>query len=71
MYINYIIMISKIKPVFRNRVAKYLILNIFEKDAEIDEKRRKKKPLETMFPGVLQYFSEINAWRTGSLFSPS
>lgn len=47
MYINYIIMISKIKPVFRNRVAKYLILNIFEKDAEIDEKRRKKKPPET------------------------
>lgn len=43
MYINYIIMISKIKPVFRNRVAKYLILNIFEKNAEIDEKRRKKK----------------------------
>lgn len=43
MYINYIIMISKIKPVFRNRVAKYLILNILEKDAEIDEKRRKKK----------------------------
>lgn len=71
MYINYIIMISKIKPVFRNRVAKYIILNIFEKDAEIDEKRRKKKPQETMLPGVLQYFSEINAWRTGSLFSPS
>lgn len=52
MYINYIIMISKIKPVFRNRVAEYLILNIFEKDAEFDEKRRKKKPQETMFPGV-------------------
>lgn len=61
MYINYIIMISKIKPVFRNRVAKYLILNIFEKDAEIDEKKRKKKTPGTMFPGVLQYFSEINA----------
>lgn len=43
MYINYIIMISKIKPVFRNRVAKHLILNIFEKDAEIDKKRQKKK----------------------------
>ena len=55
----------------QNRVAKYLILNIFEKDAEIDEKRLKKKPQETMLPGVLQYFSEINAWRTGSLFSPS
>ena len=27
----------------QNRVAKYLILNIFEKDAEFDEKRRKKK----------------------------
>lgn len=36
-------MISKIKPVFRNRVAKYLILNIFEKDAEIDKKKAKEK----------------------------
>lgn len=36
----------------QNSVAKYLILNIFEKDAEFDEKRRKKKPQETMFPGV-------------------
>lgn len=34
-------------------------------------KAHTKNPQETMLPGVLQYFSEINAWRTGSLFLPS